>query len=246
MTNQYSRSNRFEKKRKSTKLMTFLLGAGSLLLVAFIALFIFGGNGEDTTAKEPEPKEEQMVSDEEKVDEKSTEDASDPEGDAGVDESKDQSEDSESNEGNETQTTTDEEELEVEEEEQSSDDSTEEGLTVEEASDDENVKRVIKKNWEPVKTTQDIEGEHRVVYDTESQDWKEMETAIRRATGLTDENMITQYIGNGGSPNKAIATVYNRNDAKEIYRVNVQWIEDTGYQVKQIEELKNLPSGSEG
>lgn len=65
--------------------------------------------------------------------------------------------------------------------------------------------------------------------------------AIRQVTGLTESNMITDYIGNGGSPNKAIATVYNRDNQNEIYRVYIEWLDGTGYQVQKLEELNQLP-----
>lgn len=233
MKNQYSRSNRFEKKRKSTKLMTVLMSVASVLIIGFIGLFIFGGNGDDTTAKQPdETQEEAEVKEGDSSDEnQSTSDQQSKEESDAENESTPENEPSD-DEKDETTANTEE-----------TDDgaSSEEGLIVEESSSDENVKRSIKKDWKPVETKQDIEGEHRVVYDTESQDWAEMLQAVRQATGLTEANMVTDYIGNGGSPNKAVATVYNRNNNNEIYRVYLKWIEGKGYQAQKMEELKQLP-----
>ncbi|WP_176142537.1 YrrS family protein [Halobacillus hunanensis] len=42
----FSRANRFEKKRRGTKLVTWLAGAGALLVVVFIASFIIGGESD--------------------------------------------------------------------------------------------------------------------------------------------------------------------------------------------------------
>ncbi|MFD2926052.1 YrrS family protein [Halobacillus naozhouensis] len=48
----FSRANRFEKKRKGTRLVTWLAGAGALLIVVFIASFIFGGESEQTASNQ--------------------------------------------------------------------------------------------------------------------------------------------------------------------------------------------------
>ncbi|WP_176140654.1 YrrS family protein [Halobacillus salinus] len=226
MKNQNSRSNRFEKKRKSTKLITLVLSVASVLVISVIAMLIFGGNGENTTAKEAGAQKEIKLKEDENT---SSDDES-----SGTSES---TEEAESTSDEDKETVTDEKEQEEKKEEESS----EEELTVEEKSDDENVKRIIKKDWEPVETKQELEGDHRVVYDKGSQDWAEMLQAIRQVTGLTESNMITNYIGNGGSPNKAVATVYNRNNQNEIYRVYIEWLDGTGYQVQKMEELNQLP-----
>lgn len=225
MTNTFhSRSNRYEKKRKGTKLMTWLMGAAGLMVIAFVALFIFGGNETDGTAKQPEPSESVSVDDGE---EKEKTDRN--------------SDDSETDE-NASEQSTDEQDSQVSGEEEKEESSSQKELTVIESSDDENVKRAITdKNWKPLPTEQTIEGEHRITYDTESQDWIEMEQVVRDVTGLTENNMITQYIGNGGTPNKAIATVYNKNNKSEVYRVYLEWIEDTGFQAQKMEELKQVP-----
>ncbi|MBA2173510.1 YrrS family protein [Halobacillus locisalis] len=221
MTNSFhSRSNRYEKKRKGTKMMTWLMGAAGLLVITFVALFIFGGNETDGTAKQPEPSESVSVEDEEEK-ENTNGDNDDSQVDENAPEKSSDQQDSEvsSEEGEEPK----------------------EELTVIENSDDENVKRIIKKNWKPLQTEQTIEGEHRITYDTESQDWVEMEQVVRDVTGLTKDNMITQYIGNGGTPNKAIATVYNKNNKDEVYRVYLEWIEGTGFQAQQMDELNQVP-----
>ncbi|RWZ59996.1 DUF1510 family protein [Halobacillus fulvus] len=214
----FSRSDRFEKKRKGTKLLTWLVGGVSLLFVALIALFIFGGDDQESTAKQSEQETEDVQQEE------NTSDQEQPE---------------EEEESKELVV------KENEEQKQSEDDESEKSDTlVVESSDDENVVRVLKKDWEPVQTEQDTNGNHSITYDKGSQDWQEMLQAIYNATGLTPGNMITQWIGNNGGPNKAVATVYNKENQNEIYRVYIEWIDQTGYQVQQIEELKSLPQSN--
>jgi hypothetical protein len=52
--------------------------------------------------------------------------------------------------------------------------------------------------------------------------------------------MITWFIGNNGSPSKAVATVSNKAQS-EIYRVNIEWVEGEGYKPTQLEVLNTNP-----
>lgn len=214
-----SRTNRYEKKRKGTRLINLLAVAGSVLVVAMIAIFLFGGGDQEDTAKGSQKAEASVPSEEVKK-ESSTE----------TSDSQDESED-----------TSDELVVEEGTGDSASETNEDDAITVIENTDKENVQSIIKKEWEPVPTEQELNGEHRITYESDSQDWKEMLTAIRQATGLTEANMVTDWIGNGGGPNKAIATVYNSENPDEIYRVYLEWIDQTGFQVQKMEVLKELP-----
>lgn len=231
--NPNSRSNRFEKKRKGTMLFTWLVGAGSLLIIVLIGLFIFGGDDTESIAKDTETVEDTNNGDnsdatqnDDHADEESNENSDNSNSNDLVVTEENKQESNEKNKKDDSETSS-----------EGKDDS----VIIIESSDNENVKRIVKKDWDPVQTQQDISGEHRITYDKASQDWAEMLTAIRQVTGLTEQNMITKWIGNGGGPNKAVATVYNSENKNEVYRVHLQWLEGTGFQVQKVEELINIP-----
>lgn len=101
-------------------------------------------------------------------------------------------------------------------------------------SDDDNVIEAYVGNWSPIGTEQ--AEPHEVVFDTDSQDWREMEEAIKVATGL--EEMTTHWIGNGGDQ-KVIGTV-STPDQSDIYRVYLTWITNEGWQPTKLEKLKKV------
>ncbi|MCA0982664.1 DUF1510 family protein [Halobacillus yeomjeoni] len=208
----YSRSSRFEKKRRGTKLMSWLIGVGSIMLIVFISLMVFGGEDQPGKAVEPDG--------ESKVEENTTVDDSE---DESAQEDVDQTTNDENKSGNEST-------------DKSNND--EETMTVEESSD-ENVIRIIKKDWEPVPTEQEIQGQHQIKYDDETQDWEEMLQAVTKATDLSKEEMYIWRIGRGNQPQQALATVSD-SDKTNHYRVTLEWVDGEGYRPVQVEEMKEV------
>lgn len=111
-----------------------------------------------------------------------------------------------------------------------------EALIVTEGEPDSEVEKVIQNpNWEPIGTEQT--GEHVATYDQESIDWKEMERAIRYATGVPLEDMTILWLGNNGSPQDAVGTIQRKSD-KTKYRVYITWVDGQGWKPTKVEVLK--------
>jgi len=207
--NEYSRVDKYKKRRKNTKALSILLVIGSILLVVLICIWIFGGDDEALDEKGSAQDEAVTGKDDEAADEHNEESADN-----------DISSDTAMDEPDEKEETEDNESLEIEQIE---------------SSDDDNVIETYTGNWQPIGTEQ--EEPHTVVFDTASQDWKEMEEAIRYATKL-DEDMITHWIGNDGEQ-KVKATVSNREQT-EIYRVYLSWIKNEGWKPVKVEILNEV------
>lgn len=104
-----------------------------------------------------------------------------------------------------------------------------------EGSTDPNVmKTIVNPNWKAIGTTQS--GEHTAVYS--GVDWDEMVKAISYATGLAEDNMTIQFLGNNG-PNKSKGTVYSKDKSK-IYRVSIEWVDQKGWKPTLVEELASV------
>ncbi|MGI8316059.1 YrrS family protein [Halobacillus mangrovi] len=218
----YSRSSRTEKRIKGTKMLTMLLGAAGLIIVVYISVMIFGVNNNQAGKA--------LVSDDNKTEEKAEEENSNegssdekPQEDLKVNEEKSKEDSSDDKEKKENKEESDKEE---------------EGTVTE--SDKENVDRVITKDWEPVPTEQETDGSHSILYKEGTQDWEELEQAARNATGLSEGDMITWFIGNNNSPTKAKATVSNKAKT-ENYRVYIEWVDGKGYKPTQVEVLNSNP-----
>lgn len=184
MSDSNSRLNKYEKRRKNTKLITILFITGIVLALFLLAFSIFGGDesvsddresdNAEVTIKESEP-EENDKTDKETADE---------------------------NDEN------DEKEKEAEEEEEEETDDLEKEEV--EGSDD-NVVEAYSANWEPVGTEQ--EGEHTTQFEKDSLDWKEMEQAASMAADLDENDMMTWWI-EGAGPQNVIATVSDSNETQ--------------------------------
>ncbi|MDQ0158706.1 DUF1510 family protein [Alkalibacillus salilacus] len=230
----HSRSERFEKRRKNTRLMNVLIWTVILLIIVLIGFWFFGGD--DSEEQQGDQTTDQST--------ESTEDnESNNENADGANES-DESNETESNneeeqggqEGDENSDDSTEENSESNNEEDTESDSPEEPTdeTVTE-SDKENVTRVIERDWEPIGTEQ--EEPHNSEFSEGTQDRAEMEDAIEYATGLSEDNIIFWRLESGGMANHVIGTVTDSNQ-EEVYRVYLDWIEGEGWQPQKIEELE--------
>ncbi len=92
----------------------------------------------------------------------------------------------------------------------------------------------IEQDWESVGTEQ--EGEHVTDFTKGSQDWEEMTQAVSSATGLSNDNMIVWWMGNGGAPDKASSTVSTK-DKGTYYRVQLEWVNGSGWKPVKVEEI---------
>lgn len=219
--NKQSRSNKFEKRRKNTKKISILMIIASILILFLLILWFFGGEDKDTTSPDNNSNEQENLEIEEDLnnddqDEINTENNGEVE-----DQSSENSENDLIVEETELNENEDEEEIEVE--------------TEQVDSSDDNVIEAYTGNWQPIGTVQ--EGPHTTVYDTGSQDRIEIKQAVMSATGL-GEDLTEHWIGNGGDQ-KVVATVSGHS---EIYRVYLSWVDQQGWQVTQVERLKEIDS----
>ncbi|MEN2765906.1 YrrS family protein [Ornithinibacillus xuwenensis] len=221
----HTRVNKFEKRRKNTKLMSILISAAIFLIVLLIGMWIFGPDDEPANTDE--------TTSDEKTNDTADDEAEDTETDENTEQDSEASNDEDSSQTEESSSDT--EESDSTEDEGTTNDNVDKEPT-EPNSDDDNVIEAYTGAWQPVGTEQT--GPHTTQFVTESQDWKEMEKAIRLATGLSEEEMETYWIGNGGDQ-KAIGTVTNKAET-EIYRVYISWVDGQGWQPTLVEVLKEL------
>ncbi|MFZ4451931.1 YrrS family protein [Salibacterium aidingense] len=97
-------------------------------------------------------------------------------------------------------------------------------------------------NWEPIGTEQSGSFTHD--FNRDSQNWAEMEAALRYATGLSEEEMETWQIENGGGPNKVTGTVSTSENADTPFQVTMEFIENEGWKPLKVERLDSNPYSS--
>lgn len=210
--NKQSRLNKFEKRRSNTKKISILMIIASILIIILLAIWIFGGKDEDTSPTSTDsPQNENMELNE---DVKSDDEDSTNSEKNKVDNDQ-QNEDAE------------DEELEINE--------VEEVETEQVQPSDDNVIEAYTGNWQPIGTEQ--EGTHTTTFADGSQDRIEIKQAVMSVTGLGEE-LTEHWVGNDG-PEKVVATVSNK-DNTEIYRVYLSWVDQQGWQVTQVERLKEI------
>ncbi len=112
-----------------------------------------------------------------------------------------------------------------------------EAETKEVASADDNVEKAYTGDWEPVGTSQT--GEHVTNYDDGSADRTEIKQATAAATGIDASEMVEWWVGNAGD--QQVTTTVSDKAKSKIARVTLSWIDGEGWQVTQIEELKEIP-----
>ena len=212
-----SRKDKFEKRRKNTKLISLLFVVIFILFISLLGMWLFGGSNEDNIAEELNEQQEEAVEvnkdngSDENIENKSEpeENQTSAENDLSIDEKNEEKTDLDDNQNKDT---------EIKEVEPS----------------DDNVIKAYEGNWDPVATKQ--KGPHTVTFADNSQDRLEMRKAILLATELEEDDYREWWLGNGGDQ-KVIATVSN-NSQSEIYRVYLSWIDNEGLQPTKVEELK--------
>ncbi|SET62372.1 Protein of unknown function [Oceanobacillus limi] len=218
----YTRVNKFEKRRKNTKAISAMFLLGSVFIVLLIGIWVFGGNDDAEEGTSPDTSEETNPN------------ADDMDSDQQDDSDEQEDVTAETEDG---ETSSDESESTTETEEETNQDTNINQAEIEtqpaDGTDDQNVIEAYTGNWPPIGTEQ--EGPHTTQYDEGTQDRIEMEEAIRVATGLSEDDMITWWLENGGEQ-KVIGTVTN-NQQTETYRVYISWIENEGWQPTLVEVL---------
>ena len=214
MSDENSRIDKYEKRRKTTKSITVLLIIGGILIVFLLFIWIFGGDGKKS--EESNEASTEIQRDENDSNDTMFEDEEDPI-------EKDESDEDDAKDKNDE-----------DKEEKKEDDEEDEVETEEVEPSDANVSKAYTGNWEPVGTKQS--GSHTTNYDDGSQDRIEIKEAVQLATGLQD--MTELWVGNGGDQ-KVIATVAS-SDETDIYRVYLSWVDEKGWQPTKVEELKEV------
>lgn len=103
---------------------------------------------------------------------------------------------------------------------------------------DDNVMEVYSGDWAPVGTRQT--GEHATVYDNGSDDRLEIKKATSIVTGITEDDMVEWFVGNGGDHQTAIAQVSDKAETA-YYKVYLSWVDEQGWQVTRVEMVKSVP-----
>ncbi|MCD8501437.1 MAG: YrrS family protein [Bacillaceae bacterium] len=93
--------------------------------------------------------------------------------------------------------------------------------------------------WQPIGTVQ--EEPFTAIYDKDHINWAEMEEAFRYATGLSEDEMITWRIRNGGDHQSAIGTVSNHANKNKPYKVRIEWVTNKGWMPVEVEVLEENP-----
>ncbi|WP_164668531.1 YrrS family protein [Virgibacillus doumboii] len=214
----YSRVNKFEKRRKNTKSLSIFAVLGSILLVVLFAIVIFGGDDEKENAND-NPSTESTES-----------------GSSESDSSSDEQSFSENDENNaaESDSTSDKETTSDEDTPNTEEESNAQGETDQVEPSDDNVINAYTKDWQPIGTEQT--GQHTVNYNEGSQDRIEMTKAAAMATGLDEDSLIMWWIQRNGDQ-KVITTVSN-SDNTVYYRAYLSWVDGQGWKPTKVEELK--------
>ncbi|TKC20001.1 DUF1510 family protein [Robertmurraya kyonggiensis] len=225
-----SRYHRRTKKKKTNIILNGLIGVVLLLIIVVSINIFFGGNDDERAEQNvEETKSESSKASDEKQDESSrvTEDeASEEETDT---------EQSSAVGSDENEEEADEEEADEEEvDENENGGESAEAVVTDGGSAPNVIKTIVNPAWKPVGTVQT--GEHHNSYD--GVDWDEMVNAISYATGLSEDQMTIQFLGNNG-PNKSVGTVYTKGKA-EIYRVYIEWVDGQGWKPTRVEQLSSI------
>ncbi len=82
-------------------------------------------------------------------------------------------------------------------------------------------------------------GPHTTNYDSNSEDWQQMLSAISKATGVDQSNMTVWFLGSDkGTPNGSVGTI-SAKDTKQKYRVYLQWVDGQGWTSTKMEQISN-------
>lgn len=213
--NNETRSERYKNRGRSNMIMKLALGLVGLIVLIFILEFFIGGNNDNDNpdqlaGSDGLPGSSMIVQDSEESSQEGTDEA---------EESSEVSSESSA-----------ESESESEEE-----DSEEEDVETREIdSNDPNVIRAIAGDWPPVGTDQS--EPHVTNYDDGSADRIEIKRATSIATGVAENDMIENWIGNNGE--QRVTATITEISTGDIYKTYLTWIPEEGWQVTHYEGLR--------
>ncbi|SFA69607.1 Protein of unknown function [Lentibacillus halodurans] len=214
-----SRVNKFEKRRKNTKLLSILIVVASILIIVLLGMLIFGGD--DEADKTDDNQTEQTADGSSQGDEADSDSTPEEQDDSAENNTDTEANDSNNGTGSEDESDSEEE-------------NSEEVTTEQVEPSDDNVIEAYTGDWQPVGTEQS--EPHTINYNDGSQDRQEMRKAVASATGLDEANFTMWWIERNGDQ-KVINTVSNA-DESEIYRVYNTWVPNEGWQPTKVERLK--------
>ncbi|MCY9375651.1 YrrS family protein [Bacillus sp. T17B1] len=227
MSNNQSRYENRDKRRKANLVLNILIAIVSILIVVVAAnLFINSPSSKDVskdseTAQSPASGKTEKKSDEDikdsKKDTSDSEKDSEKSSDSKEDDSSSKSDDSDSGSSSD------------------SDDPLKDAKVTEGGSSSDVEKTYENPDWKAVGTEQT--GEHAATYDSSSQDWAEMLNAISYATGVSTDNMTVLWLGNNGSPQDAKGKILDKTTGDK-YQVTITWVDKKGWKPTKVEKLK--------
>ncbi|MEK3709305.1 YrrS family protein [Bacillus sp. FSL K6-1005] len=234
MSNNQSRYENRDKRRKANLVLNILIAIVSILIVVVAAnLFINSPSSKDVS-KDSETAQKQKSPASGKTEKKSDEDIKDSKKDTSDKSEKDseKSSDSDSDSKKDDSTKSDDSDSDSSSD---SDDPLKDAKVTEGGSSSDVEKTYENPDWKAVGTEQ--KGEHAATYDSSSQDWAEMLKAISYATGVSTDNMTVLWLGNNGSPQDAKGKILDKTSG-EKYQVTITWVDGKGWKPTKVEKLK--------
>lgn len=233
MSNNQSRYENRDKRRKANLVLNILIAIVSILIVVVAAnLFINSPSSKDVS-KDSETAQKQESPASGKTEKKSDEDIKDSKKDTSDSEKdSEKSSDSESDSKKDDSSKSDDSDSDSNSD---SDDPLKDSKVTEGGSSSDVEKTYENPDWKAVGTEQT--GEHAATYDSSSQDWAEMLKAISYATGVSTDHMTVLWLGNNGSPQDAKGKILDKTTGDK-YQVTITWVDEKGWKPTKVEKLK--------
>ncbi|SFL65121.1 YrrS family protein [Salibacterium qingdaonense] len=241
----FNEQNRYEmrrRKRMNRVLNVSILAVGALILFFAVQLFLPGSQETaENDVSEPQQNEETEPSENETTEEQSApeqEQTAPEENQNTNNQQEDQNQDNQQNE-NQPQENSDSNDS------RSTDDSSSNDTDSENSDNAENTVSIPEgggpdqEEWEPIGTEQS--GSFRHDFDTSSQNWAEMEAALRYAAGLSSGEAETWRIENGGGSNRAVGYISTYENRQTPYKVTIEFVEDEGWKPVNVERADSNP-----
>ncbi|MEC1606170.1 YrrS family protein [Bacillus halotolerans] len=235
MSNNQSRYENRDKRRKANLVLNILIAIVSILIVVVAAnLFINSPSSKDVS-KDSETAQKQESPASGKTEKKSDEDIKDSKKDTSDSEKdSEKSSDLDSDSKKDDSSKSDDSDSDSDSN-SNSDDPLKDAKVTEGGSSSDVEKTYENPDWKAVGTEQ--KGEHAATYDSSSQDWAEMLKAISYATGVSTDNMTVLWLGNNGSPQDAKGKILDKTSG-EKYQVTITWVDEKGWKPTKVERLK--------
>ncbi|CAI6276471.1 putative membrane protein YrrS [Bacillus subtilis] len=233
MSNNQSRYENRDKRRKANLVLNILIAIVSILIVVVAAnLFINSPSSKDVS-KDSETAQKQESPASGKTEKKSDEDIKDSKKDTS--DSEKDSEKSSDSDSKKDDSSSKKDDSDSDSSSDSAGDGLKDAKVTEGGSSSDVEKTYENPDWKAVGTEQT--GEHTATYDSSSQDWAEMLKAISYATGVSTDNMTVLWLGNNGSPQDAKGKILDKATGNK-YQVTITWVDEKGWKPTKVEKLK--------